>query len=258
VRKALGIGVLLVIALGVAVGFARRDELLAMVPYRWNPWAPVALTEPPDRFLRLRLERLRQDPRGCADLLASAATLGDLMHEPVPDRETGPGCGFAGAVKVSATSLRVGEPLAMSCPLAASLVLWERHVLQPAAVRRFGVPVRRLEHYGSYACRGIYHRTGGPRSQHATANAIDVAGFVLADGRRIRVRRDWVPTESTPPRDAERPTDAASTGDAAAALFLRDVRDGACRYFDGVLGPDYNAAHRDHFHFDRGPYRVCR
>jgi hypothetical protein len=42
------------------------------------------------------------------------------------------------------------------------------------------------------------------------------------------------------------------------AAFLREVRTGACRFFDGVLSPDYNAAHRDHFHFDRGPYRVCR
>jgi hypothetical protein len=42
------------------------------------------------------------------------------------------------------------------------------------------------------------------------------------------------------------------------AAFLRELRTGACRFFDGVLSPDYNAAHRDHFHFDRGPYRVCR
>jgi hypothetical protein len=36
------------------------------------------------------------------------------------------------------------------------------------------------------------------------------------------------------------------------------VRDGACGTWETVLGPEYNAAHRDHFHLDRGPYRICR
>ena len=54
--------------------------------------------------------------------------------------------------------------------------------------------------------------------------------------------------------------DAGTTqGDASPeAAFLRDVRDGACDWFDIVLGPDYNAAHADHFHFDRGGGRICR
>jgi hypothetical protein len=117
--------------------------------------------------------------------------------------------------------------------------MWERHVVQPSAQVYFGSRVARLEHFGSYACRGIYHRPNGPRSRHATADAFDLAGIVLEDGRRIRVRSEW-------------------TGDAEAAAFLRAVRDGACEWFDAVLSPDYNAAHRDHFHFDRGPYRACR
>jgi hypothetical protein len=64
-----------------------------------------------------------------------------------------------------------------------------------------------------------------------------VAGFVLANGERIRVVNDWNNSHGA---------------------FLREVRDGACQFFDGVLSPDYNAAHRDHFHLDRGPYRICR
>jgi hypothetical protein len=76
-------------------------------------------------------------------------------------------------------------------------------------------------------------------SRHATADALDVAGFVLSNGRRIAVKRDW-------------------RSEDADGLFLRDVHAGACRLFDGVLGPDYNEAHRDHFHLERGGYRVCR
>ncbi|WP_240636123.1 extensin family protein [Caldimonas tepidiphila] len=97
-----------------------------------------------------------------------------------------------------------------------------------------------LEHYGSYACRNVYGRTEGRRSRHATADALDVAGFVLADGRRIRVQQHW------------------HEGDDVAARFLREVHRGACRFFDGVLGPGYNVAHRDHLHLERGPSRICR
>jgi hypothetical protein len=120
-----------------------------------------------------------------------------------------------------------------------SLALWERHVLQPAARTLLGSEVARIEHFGSYACRNVYGRENARRSQHATADAFDIAGFVLRDGQRIRVLADW-------------------SGDDASAAFLRTLRDGACTYFDAVLGPEYNAAHRDHFHFDRGAARICR
>ncbi|MDY6946709.1 MAG: extensin family protein, partial [Pseudomonadota bacterium] len=125
------------------------------------------------------------------------------------------------------------------CRAAVSLALWERHVLAPAAQTHFGQKVEALEHFGSYSCRNVYGRANATRSQHATAEALDIAGFVLEDGQRIRVLQDW-------------------PGDDANAAFLREVRTGACRFFDAVLSPDYNAAHRDHFHFDRGPYRSCR
>ena len=65
-----------------------------------------------------------------------------------------------------------------------------------------------------------------------------MAGFVLTNGRRIRVS-EWA--------------DSGSEG-----AFLRDVHGGACRVFDSVLGPEYNAAHRDHFHLERGGSRICR
>jgi hypothetical protein len=134
-------------------------------------------------------------------------------------------------------SVDVGKSFVLTCRSAVSLALWEQHVLQPAALRFYDSPVVRIEHFGSYSCRNIYGRPNATRSRHATAEAFDVAGFVLANGKRIRIVNDW-------------PNERAS--------FLRTVRDGACDFFDGVLSPDYNAAHRDHFHFDRGPYRVCR
>jgi hypothetical protein len=140
---------------------------------------------------------------------------------------------------VEATSVKVGEPFTLSCRSAVALALWEQHVVHPAARARFGERITRLEHAGTYACRNIYGRKDAPLSRHATADAIDVTGFVLEKGRRVRVDREWGSTD-------------------ADGLFLRDVRDGACRVFDTVLGPEYNVAHRDHFHLDRGGWRVCR
>jgi hypothetical protein len=74
-------------------------------------------------------------------------------------------------------------------------------------------------------------------SEHGHANALDVSGFVLADGRTISVKGGW-------------------RGDERERVFLRNVRAGACEHFTTVLSPDYDRAHHDHFHVDlarRGP-----
>ncbi|MEM8698097.1 MAG: extensin family protein, partial [Pseudomonadota bacterium] len=76
-------------------------------------------------------------------------------------------------------------------------------------------------------------------SQHATANAFDISGFLLTDGRMVTLRRDW-------------------QGSGPKAAFLRAARDGLCRWFRLVLSPDYNALHADHFHVDQGPFPSCR
>jgi hypothetical protein len=205
------------------------------VPERWNPWAPLRLAAPPDLFTRWRLARLSQDPPACAAFLATTP----LRYERLTDRTTGEGCGLTNAVRIDALPAAVGPPFSLSCRAAASLALWQHHVLEPAARGQLGSPVTRVEHFGSYSCRNIYDRPEATRSRHATAEALDVAGVVLADGRRIRVLRDWA-------------------GDSPESRFLREIRTGACAWFDGVFSPDYNAAHRDHLHLDRGPYRVCR
>ena len=222
------------LAAAAAVAYAVYSGRIE-IPDRWNPWAPLEISEPPNWLTRFKLGRLEHDPARCLATLERSP----LRFTPVPDRVTGPGCGLTNAVRITRTSIAIGEAFALSCRSAVALALWERHVLQPAAAGHLGERVARLEHFGTYACRNVYDRKDAPLSRHATADAIDLAGFVLADGRRIRVAREWGGTD-------------------ADALFLRDLRDGACRVFDGVLGPDYNAAHRDHFHFDRGGWRVCR
>lgn len=204
------------------------------VPDRWIPWKPLHIADAPNWLTRFKLARL-----GNVDLCRSVLSEARMRYTAIEDHITESGCGFSNAVRISESSVQLGEPIALSCPMAVSLAMWELHSLRPKAFKEFAQPVVRIEHFGSYACRNLYGRASGPRSQHATANALDLAGIVLADGQRIRIVGDW---NETGPN----------------SRFLHAIRQGACRYFDVVLSPDYNAAHRDHLHLERGKGRACR
>jgi hypothetical protein len=226
---------ILTIALAAALLALAVSRGWLAIPPEWSPWVALDLEAAPNFLTRYKLARLSNDRDLCARVLASA----EMTYQAVPDEVTGAQCGLFDAVTVERTASDIGQPFSLTCRAAVSLALWEKHTVAPAAERHFGARVQRLEHFGSYSCRNVYGRPDATRSRHATAEALDVAGFVLDDGRRIRVLGDW-------------------SDDGAAARFLHDVRDGACRFFDGTLSPDYNAAHRDHLHLDRGRYRYCR
>lgn len=205
------------------------------LPQRWNPWAPLVVADAPNLLTRYKLARLESDPAACLAVLAQTP----FHYAPEPPRSAASGCGWDAGVRISATAARLSQPFVLECSAAVTLALWERHSLQARALEHFHVAVARIDHYGSYACRNIGGAAAGRRSEHARANALDIAGFELADGTSVRVAKDW--------RRADR-----------RGAFLREVHADACRYWNVVLGPDYNAAHRDHFHFDLGPYRACR
>ncbi|MGK9170465.1 extensin family protein [Inquilinus limosus] len=205
------------------------------VPDRWNPWTPLDLRAPPNILTGLKLARIKADPALCRAVLATAG----MNARPVPDRKEAPGCAIENAVAVSRSGVAFDRGFVASCRLAVAFALFERHVLQPAAEDAFGERVAAVEHLGTYACRNVNHRAEGRRSRHATADAIDLAAVRLAGGRRITVARGWA-------------------GDGPEARFLRRLRDRACRIFDVVLSPDYNAAHRDHLHLDVGWFGTCR
>ncbi|WP_066331389.1 extensin-like domain-containing protein [Azohydromonas lata] len=206
------------------------------IPERWLPWAPLRIADKPNLLTPFKLSRLGRDAALCRAVLDEAP---QLQATPVPDREVGQGCRLTDAVRVTRTAFALETPFLLSCRGAVALALWETHVVQPAAQELLGAPVARMQHLGSLACRDVAGRAGR-RSRHAQADALDVAGFTLADGRRVSVLRDW--------RDAKSP----------AGSFLREVHRGGCRSFNGVLGPDYNAAHADHLHLEMGGGRFCR
>lgn len=157
----------------------------------------------------------------------------DVKFTPLPDQYFGGGCSALGSVKLLDIGVPVTNLGAMTCPLAGKFSAWVRYGVQPAARIILGSELVRVETFGTYACRTVNGQIGGNLSEHAHGNAVDVAAFVLADGRRITVKDDW-------------------NGDDRARQFLRIVHESACKRFRTVLSPDYNALHRDHFHFDMG------
>ncbi len=162
---------------------------------------------------------------------------------PLPDQYFGGGCSNLNTVRLSAIrgdtmELAVSSLGPVTCPTASTFALWARYGVDRAARQILGSGIARIETMGSYACRNV--AGSGRRSAHATANAIDVAAFVLENGQRVSVQNHW------------------HSGSAAEREFLRTVQRSACKRFGTVLGPDYNYAHRDHLHLEVSGSSFCR
>ncbi len=157
----------------------------------------------------------------------------------LPDRTFSGQCSALGSVQLRDIGTPVTNLGAMTCNLGYAFTLWVQSDLQVPAMGEFGSPVVKVETMGTYSCRNINGAATGKLSEHAFANAVDVSAFVLQDGRRISVQGGW-------------------NGDEREGRFLRTVRNSACRRFNTVLSPDYNALHHDHLHFDMGRGPFCR
>ena len=119
----------------------------------------------------------------------------------------------------------------LACPIVSALDRWVSDGVQPAAMRWFGEPVTEIKQISAYSCRGMVGAGGSGISEHAFGNALDIAAFTFADGRRVTVQNGW---HGTPEEQG----------------FLRDVHLAACNHFSTVLAPGYNAAHYNHIHVD--------
>jgi hypothetical protein len=130
---------------------------------------------------------------------------------------------------VGAVALKPTATLA--CPIVSALDRWLSESVQPAAMRWFGNRVVEIKQISAYSCRGMNGNPSAHISEHAFGNALDIAAFTLADGRRISVKDGWrgLPEEQG---------------------FLRDVQGAACRQFNTVLAPGSNVYHYDHIHVD--------
>jgi hypothetical protein len=119
----------------------------------------------------------------------------------------------------------------LACPIVSALDQWIAATVQPAAMRWFGQPVVEIKQISAYSCRGMNGQAGAPISEHAFGNALDIAAFTLADGRKVVVQNGWngLPEEQG---------------------FLHDVQGGACEEFTTVLAPGSNRFHYNHIHVD--------
>lgn len=208
------------------------------VPAHYNPFAPLSVDDPLNVLTALKLKALDHDPARCLAALSRARDAGAVDYVEVGSPEIGQ-CRLDNAVRVRSTSVTFSSSFLASCPMALAWTLFERHRLQPAAREIFGAPVARVDHAGSFACRNVYGRESGRRSEHATAEALDVTGFRMAGGERASLPGDW--------------DDGGPRGE-----LLRRALEGSCQTFGNALGPEYNAAHADHFHLGMRGYGVCR
>jgi hypothetical protein len=167
------------------------------------------------------------DARMClSDLKAKSVRFSALPNQSFSD-----GCRTIDTVKLMDFGTEATNLGAMTCPLAANFAAWARYAVRPAAKQYLGSDVVRIETFGSYSCRNVGGGRSGKLSQHAFGNAVDVSAFVLQDGRRVSVLGGW-------------------RGPKSEQEFLRRLHQSACKRFGTVLGPDYNGAHANHFHFD--------
>ncbi len=178
-------------------------------------------------------------PSACQIALAKIAEF-----KPLPIL-VGPGeCGATDAVAMDAiilpdqSKVTVMPAAIMRCATAEQLAQWVREDVAPA-MKKFGPPLRGLDNFDSYSCRGRNNVRAAQLSEHGKADAIDVRDFQLADGRQfgltdITVDKDWRET----------------------------IRASACARFSTVLGPGSDGYHEEHIHLDlaerRNNYKVCQ
>ena len=150
----------------------------------------------------------------------------------LPQADRMPRLGPAQGNSVAAFGPVAVKPAAtLACPIVSALDRWLADSVQPAAMRWFGARVVEIKQISAYSCRGMNGNPHAHISEHAFGNALDIAAFTLADGRRITVKGGWrgMPEEQG---------------------FLRDVQATACQQFNTVLAPGSNAHHEDHIHVD--------
>ena len=201
------------------------------LPKAWNPTKPLLISDDVTPITALKLTGALATKASCLSVLGT----GNVRFTALSDLEVSDNCGIENRVKLSRAGNAAMLPVETSCPITLRTAMWEQHSLQPAAKTHLGAGIKEILHYSSYNCRRI-RGSSNRWSTHSTGEAIDVAGFVLTDGRTITLLKDW---------DKEQD-------------FFNAIKQGACQWFKTVLGPDYNDLHRDHFHLQSVGRGTCR
>ncbi|MCG7387526.1 extensin family protein [Pantoea sp. ACRSB] len=221
----------------IAVGWWSLPWLKQHLPPQFNPFTPLAVTDPPGWMTRYKLKRLASNPEACLDVMRRAEQAGSVTFSVRPD-VTG-ACPLQNPLRIQRFGrVSLSSSFLASCPMAVASTMYILQSQQRLA-HASASPLVRISHVGSYACRNVYHRKEGRLSEHATADAWDVTGFQFANGERVEVGKNWTQPENK---------------SALLHLFWQE----GCNNFGNVLGPDYNAAHAGHFHFGMRGTGYCR
>jgi hypothetical protein len=207
-----------------------------------QPGAPISLTPPgvadPDNDEPLP-EQARPAPEfGIRDSYPGQPGYRTREAEPPPERQESVqepppplGPARAPAVTGSVGPVEVKPAATLACPIVSALDRWIAEAVQPAAMRWFHQPVVEIKQISAYSCRGMNGNPNAHISEHAFGNALDIAAFILADGRKVVVQYGW-------------------NGKPEEAGFLHDVQGAACEQFTTVLAPGANVYHYNHIHVD--------
>jgi hypothetical protein len=231
-------------------------------------------------------EEISMGASECAMMLAGTGAVYKMLD---PIREGR--CGAPAPVELSSigalTPVKIHPPAKVTCGLAATLSAWMDFFVQPAARQHLDARVTQIRNVASYVCRNRYGSAGKPLSEHARANALDMAAFQIDSGQWITVLDHWaLPPEEQAPKqdqapkqeqaseitqpvvsplienpksreitkpDAEAETSAEgieNTKISSEAIFLNEIHTGGCTLFGTVLGPRANEAHKNHYHYD--------
>ena len=168
-----------------------------------------------------------------------------VTYRDLPPIQKGAACSVPYPVEVSGLPGRAKlKPAAvLNCQMALAFSRWVKHELQPAARLRYLSSVDTITQASAYSCRKMVGAGVDKMSEHSKGNAIDLAKIELNNGKDILVRKKGFFA-------------FREKG------LLNTVRADGCSYFSTVLGPGYNKAHADHFHFDimqrKSGYKACR
>ncbi len=190
-------------------------------------------------------EAVQREASADARQCLAGLTAKSIRFTRLPDRNFSGGCRTIDTIKLMDFGTPTTNLGAMTCPLAENFAAWAQFAARPAAKQYLGSEIAKIETFGTYSCRNIGGGQSGRLSEHGLANAVDVSAFVLKNGRRVTVLEGW-------------------NGKQDEREFLRRIHQSACKRFGTVLGPEYNAAHANHFHLDMaagrsgGIWSYCR
>ncbi|WP_332712786.1 extensin-like domain-containing protein [Pelagibacterium mangrovi] len=183
-------------------------------------------------------ENEEDEPERIYQAACPALLTGRIVGEMVPPLSEG-ACGLQSPLTVSALVVNgrqiplSGNPVT-NCAMATTLADWAEEVDAYAGAVLY-TRIESLSTGPGYQCRLRNGADTGFVSEHALGNAVDITAITLADGSTLSVLEDWNTRPELP-----------------AAKLLGFAHSAACGRFTTVLGPEANADHEDHFHFDLG------